>query len=124
MRFFLTCVALLLSPLAIAQAQEAKFTVKLDQNRVGFRAYSNEDAGQYKVGMWSPVYVEITAGPKPVRAAEPDKTPILEVECADSEGVGTYYRIPIALDANEVRTFMLYARPGNLGIDSKISVKL
>src|SRR5437588_1011127 len=124
MRHFITCAALLLLPPAFTQAQEPKFTVKIDQVRVGFRAYGNDDVGQFKVGMWSPVYVDVTAGAKGVRAAEPDKAPILEFESTDSEGVGTFYRLPIALDANETRTFMGYARAGNIDAASKIGVKL
>src|SRR5947209_17131835 len=105
---FLGCVIwLLLSPYAIhAQPQEKpKFLVRIDQVRVGFRAYNAGDgAGQFKVGMWAPVYVDVTAGPKGMPAKNPP--PYLEFECTDSEGVGTSYRVPVSLDANETRTFI------------------
>src|SRR6266478_6249371 len=100
---YLCCgvLALLLPTLVRAQQQEKpKFLVKIDQVRVGFRAYNaNDGAGQFKVGMWAPVYVDVTAGPKGVPASNPP--PYLEFETSDSEGVGTFYRVPVTLEPNE-----------------------
>ncbi len=124
MRHLLTCAVVALCLPVFAQAQEAKFAVKIDQYRVGFRPYGNEDPGQFKVGLWTPVYVDVSAGPKPVRPQDQDRIPILEFECTDSEGVGTYYRVPVALDANETRTLMGYARPGSIDTAGKIGVRL
>ena len=119
-------VLVLLFPL-LAQAQQQekpKFLVKIDQVRVGFRAYhANDGAGQFKVGMWTPVYVDITAGPKGVPLKDPPA--FLEFESTDSEGVGTFYRIhPVSLEPNEVRTFVGYTKPGNYETAGRIGVKL
>src|SRR5947207_3270421 len=90
-RFYATLSSFLRLPVlilpALVQAQQPekpKFLVKIDQVRVGFRGYqANDGAGQFKVGMWAPVYVDITAGPKGVPAKNPP--PFLEFECGDSE---------------------------------------
>src|SRR5271165_2349544 len=58
-----TLFCLLLYP-AFAQAQaeqKPKFLAKIDQVRIGFRSYGgNETGGQFKTGMWVPVYVDVT----------------------------------------------------------------
>ncbi len=118
-------VTLLLSGPVFAQAPEKpKFLVKIDQVRVGFRAYNpNDGTGQFKVGMWTPVYVDVIAGTKGVTVKDPASH--LEFESTDSEGVGTYYRIPMtSMEPNEVRTFVGYTKPGNYETASKVGVTL
>ena len=107
--------------------EKPKFLVKIDQVRVGFRTYNPQDgSGQIKVGMWTPVYIDITAGPKGMPLKDPANPAYLELECTDSEGVGTYYRVPIipTLDPNEPRTLMGYVKPGNYETAGKIGVTL
>src|SRR5439155_10561569 len=74
------------------------------------------------VGMWAPVYVDITAGPKGVPLKNPPA--FLELECTDSEGVGTYYRVPVSLEPNESRTFTGYVKPGSYDTARGIGVTL
>jgi hypothetical protein len=120
----LILISLAWVPLCSAQQQDKqKFLVKIDQVRVGFRAYhANDGSGQFKVGMWCPIYVDVTAGPKGVPAKQP--MPYLQFECNDSEGVGTYYRVPVSLEPNESRTFMGYVKPGNYDTATRIGVTL
>jgi hypothetical protein len=122
---WLSCalVVLILPTCLRAQEEKPKFLVKIDQVRVGFRAYANDASGQFKVGMWTPVYVDITAGPKGVPLKDPPA--FLEFESTDSEGVGTFYRIhPVSLEPNEVRTFIGFTKPGNYETAGRVGVKL
>lgn len=119
----LAVVAGALSAQPPAQPEKPKFAVKIEQVRVGFRAYANDGNGQFKVGMWTPVYVDVLAGPKGVK--DPSAPPYLEFESSDSEGVGTYYRVPVTpLDPNEARTFIGYTKPGNYDTATKVGVTL
>lgn len=110
------------------EKEKPKFVVKIDQVRVGFRPYAITDSGQFKVGMWTPVYVEVTAGAKGVLDKNPgdpvERRPHLRIETPDSEGVGTIYRMPIALEPNETRTFVAYVKPGNLSDAARLDISL
>src|SRR5688500_9818588 len=61
--------------------EKPKFLVKIDQVRVGFRAYANDATGQFKVGMWTPVYVDVIAGEKGVPVKDLASPPYLQFEC-------------------------------------------
>src|SRR5262245_22762807 len=122
MRFvaFVTFVALLaLCWPESLRAQEdpdkkPKFLVKVEGVRVGFRNYNKNEGGQFKLGMWTPVFIDVRAGQKGV--PPPDSTseaPFIKIESEDSDGVGTIYRIPVKLEPNEVRTFIAYTKPGS-----------
>jgi hypothetical protein len=132
MRHFFSMTGVLILTLSSAvpaqppqeKKEKPKFPVKIDKVRVGFRTYVNDEAGQFKVGMWTPVYVDIIAGAKGVRGKDPASPAYLEFESADSDGVGTYYRIPVAMEPNEVRTFIGYTKPGNYDTAGKIGVTL
>ncbi len=78
-------------------------------------------AGQFKVGMWTPVYVDVSTGSG---AADRQPAAYLEIESADSEGVGTFYRVPVTLKPNETRTFVGYTKPGNFETAAKVGVTL
>src|SRR5688572_14713569 len=107
------------------QQEKPKFLAKIEQVRVGFRTYNaNDGIGQFKVGMWTPVYVDVKAGLKGVPVRDPAAPPFLEFESSDSEGVGTFYRVPVALEPEEGRTFLGYTKPGNLDTASKVGVTL
>lgn len=115
---FATMIALCASTTASAQERPtATSAPRIDRVRAGFRAYDGDEAGRFKVGLWTPVYVDVTAGSEGLAAD-------LEFESADSEGVGTFYRVPIALKPREKRTFIGYTKAGNFETASKIGVTL
>ncbi|MCI0377914.1 MAG: hypothetical protein L0215_09925 [Gemmataceae bacterium] len=103
----------LVSPLA-AQEKKPKFVVQIDKVQLGFRSFDpNAVTGQFKIGMWMPVYVEVTAGLKGVKA-DPNDKPYIQIESIDSEDVGTIYRIPVTgMDPEETRVFTGYTKPGH-----------
>jgi hypothetical protein len=88
---------------------------KIERVRVGYKSYREEfQTSKFKVGMWAPVYVEITAGPNGIGAKKPgDPAPFLEITTPDSEDVETVFRIPVAVEPNETQTFVGYTKPGN-----------
>jgi hypothetical protein len=113
----LTVVAL--SP-SLAHAQPNK----IEKVRVGFRPY-NEAAnfGRYKVGLWTPVYVEITAGDKGL--GKRGESPYVQIEAQDFEDVGTIYRVPVpVLEPGETRTVIGYTKSGNANGDIKVTLQV
>ncbi len=96
--------------LALLAAGPAAAQVKVEQVRVGFRTHGGgEDTpGLYKLGLWAPVYVDLTAGPKGIGEGK------LLVETPDSEDIGTTFTTKIPkLDKKEKRTIVSYVRVGN-----------
>lgn len=107
-------------------AQEDKKRIpvaEINLARVGFIPNDPaEGRGRYKIGMWTPVYVKIKAGPQGIRPKGPnDPEPYIQVENEDNEDVGTIYRTPFRIEPNEERWVMSYAKPGKMS-DIKIKV--
>ena len=71
--------------------------------RVGFS--SADKANQFKVGAWTPVWVQLGAGADGFDG-------ILEVATADDAGTPAAFRQPIKLGPKESQRFVSYARPG------------
>src|SRR5215469_1007478 len=79
-------VAVLLSLLPRAHAQEPPVTI--DRVQLGFPTSANKNAGTVcKPGLWTPVYVEVTAGPEGFPRA------VLTVETPDCDDLETRYTI-------------------------------
>src|SRR5262249_3936805 len=65
---------------------------------------------QFKAGNWSPVYVDVTAGPAPVARAR------LTIESVDTDDVRNNYTVEVpALEPGETATLMAYTKPGSAG---------
>jgi hypothetical protein len=125
MRYLLVpaLILTLLAP-AIATAQPPRLA-QIDKVRVGFRPY-NEQAnfGRYKVGLWTPVYVDITAGQNGLGAMKGDPQPWLKIETPDFEGVNTIYRMPVRVEPNETETFVMYTKTGNMNGEIKVELRV
>ncbi len=105
-------------------AQEKKPPIcKVELGRIGFISNEmGEGAGRYKVGMWTPVYMKIKAGPQGIHRKGPNEPmPYIQVENEDNEEVGTIYRTPFEMEPNEERWVMSYAKPGRMS-DVKMRV--
>ncbi len=99
-----------------AQTNEAR--LRINQVRVGFAANVPAEPHRFKLGLWTPIAVELQAGPEKVAAAE------LAVETADSDNAGTIFSVAIeSLKANEKRTVLAYAKPGNREGHFAISIR-
>src|SRR5579864_3457600 len=109
MRFSLaTILTFALTSQALAQALGPP--VKILRVQAGFRAQGPiaDAPGRFKVGLWTPITVDVQAGPKGLPNCD------LIVETPDSENVATRFAVPVGqLDKNEQRTILTYAKPGS-----------
>ncbi len=114
----LAAALLLLAP-GLAAAQSGP---RIEKVRIGFRPYNEAlNFGRYKVGLWTPVYVEVSAG---VKGLEGGGRAFLEVTTPDFEGVGTIYRVPVVLGPNETGVFVAYTKPGTSDGDLKVELRV
>jgi len=97
--------------------------------RVGFRPSTpdeqvNQDAlERYKVGLMTPVYVEVEGGSKGIERPKAGEVgPYLTIETTDSEDVGTIFRLPVEVPKEETRVFVGYTKPGYLNSEIKIQL--
>src|SRR6516164_9848594 len=98
MRFIVPILlaAWLVPSLAFAQA-EKRLPPEVKKFHIGFQTYHKEEQTAYKVGLWTPVYVELFGGTDGIMARPDRDPPYLEIETVDSEDVGTLIRIPVSI---------------------------
>lgn len=117
----LAAVACLFTPALVS----AQMIAKIDKVRVGFKPYNeNVNFARYKVGLWTPVYVEITAGPNGVAARPGEPPAFLKVTTPDFEGVETIYRTPVRIEPNETVVVVGYTKTGNSSGDIKVELQV
>jgi hypothetical protein len=98
---------------------------KIEKVRIGFKPYNeNINFARYKVGLWTPVYVEITAGQNGLGALPGEPKAYLNIVTPDFEGVETIYRTPVKIDPNETHWVVGYTKTGNTSGDIKIDLKV
>ena len=85
---------------------------------VGFQSHQKEDQTTYKVGLWTPVYIDLFGGADGIDAQAGDEPPYLQIETVDSEDVGTRIRVPVKLPPLASKTFMGYVKTGRMGRSS------
>lgn len=74
--------------------------------RVGFDATSpGGAASSFKVGAWTPVWVEIKGGRESFQG-------VLDVSAGDDDGAPASFKAPLLLAAGETQRIVTYARPG------------
>jgi hypothetical protein len=109
-------LTLLLAGTGAVDAQ-SNVKVRIDDARVGFKVRGDIDA--YKGGIWTPVYVDLTAGGERIENGEAD----LVLETSDADDMQNTYAVRLpALEPKEQRTVITYARPGYHGTDISVSV--
>jgi hypothetical protein len=84
--------------------------VEIENLRIGFGT-----GNAYKVGCWTPVRVQVKAGPQRF-------TGFLDVLASDDDGIPAAYRQPIDLAAGASKRLTAYARPG--GRDAEFTVRV
>jgi hypothetical protein len=116
MRFIVPILlaAWLVPSLAFAQA-EKRLPPEVKKFHIGFQTYHKEEQTAYKVGLWTPVYVELFGGTDGIMARPDRDPPYLEIETVDSEDVGTLIRIPVSIKPLESATIMGYVKTGRMG---------
>lgn len=104
-RAFLLLGVLLAWSTPAARAQDAP---RIISAQVGFPATEKNEPPRFKLGLWTPITVELQAGASGLDNA------VLTVETSDSENVGTVFTVKIPnLPAGAKRTVLAYSRPGN-----------
>lgn len=100
-----------------AQAQRVP-RVKIEHVRYGFPAGIQPDGETgdwestplFKLGVWTPVYISLTAGPQGFKKDEAQ----VVVESADSDEVVNNYSVPVPpVEKNETFTVLAYTKPGS-----------
>jgi len=86
-----------------ASASAASRTVEVENIRVGFQE-------RYKVGTWTPVWVQLRGGVDGF-------TGLLEVITQDEEGAATTTRQPVQIGPGGTQRVTAYVRPGSLDLD-------
>ena len=81
--------------------------------RVGF---ADNDAGRIKMGAWTPVWTEVSAGSAPLDG-------LLELVAPDDLGLPTIARVPVRLAAQESRAVVGYVRVGTPNASIEASLK-
>ena len=82
---------------------------------VGFQTYHKDEQTAYKVGLWTPVYVEVFGGTDGIEP-RPDGRPLTsKSKTVDSEDVGTRIHIPVSVKPLASRTFIGYVKTGRMG---------
>jgi hypothetical protein len=103
----LVCVALLLlvSAAVPARAQQ-RAPITIDAVRVGFQRLGSDHL--FKSGCWTPVYVDVTAGPQGTPKAD------IVVETDDCDDVRSRFTMALPpLEPKEAFTLLTYTKPGS-----------
>jgi hypothetical protein len=103
-------VALLLGLVAINAANAASQPVEVQSVRVGFGP-----GNSFKVGAWTPVWVQLGAGDERF-------TGFMDLVVPDDDGIPTSYRQPIDIGARQSQRFTAYTRPG--GRDTEFTIRI
>jgi hypothetical protein len=96
-------------------ARAADPLAKIENVRIGYAATLTE--GQFKVGAWTPVWVDLKSGSEPFKG-------LLEVEVPDDDGTPTIVRREVDLPARTFRPNMvLYTRAGSRNSEVHVRVR-
>ncbi len=82
--------------------------------QIGFHPYEKSDPTSYKVGLWTPIHVDVYGGADGIKH-HGDGPAYVEIETSDSEDVGTKIRFQVAVAADTVRSFTGYVKTGHMG---------
>jgi hypothetical protein len=109
--------SMILLSLPVAGVAQTRGPVTIDKVVVGYP--SDLLKAQFKSGAWTPVYIDLTAGPSGLPKAD------LVVETDDSDDVRSRYTVQIPpLDPKEQTTVLAYIRPGSSSADVGVTVRV
>jgi hypothetical protein len=113
------CLVLALSlVLPSARAEQRPKELAIKKVRVGFPAGVEE--GKFKSGFWTPVYVELEAGPQPIAANQY----AVVVQTADVDDVNNRYVVPVPTrNAGEAFTLITCTKPACSFAEITVSVQ-
>jgi hypothetical protein len=94
---------------------EKRLPPEIKKIHVGFQTYHKEEQTAYKVGLWTPVYVELFGGTDGILKRPGGDPPHIEIETVDSEDVGTLIKVDVNIQPLDSKTVMGYVKTGRLG---------
>ncbi|RUL81328.1 hypothetical protein, partial [Tautonia sociabilis] len=97
-----------------AEARQAEPDVTIENIRVGLA----EDVSDqwYKIGTWTPVRVDLQAGPSRFSG-------LLRLEVPDDGGVPTFVSRRVEVPARSTESFLCYVRPGDATVRVRVEVR-
>jgi hypothetical protein len=107
-----------LAVLVPMSAASAAPPVRVESLRIGLNWQTSgveSRIGLFKVGTWTPVWVQLSAGPAPFSG-------FLNVVVPDDDDVRTSLRRPMSIAANTTEWFATYARPGSMSAEFEVQV--
>ena len=104
----LTAMLMAVMFVPVAQAQRTSTKLEVENLRVGFDASASslQASDTFKIGTWTPVWVQLRAGSEPFRG-------FMDVIVADDDATPTSFRLAVDMPANQSQRFTAYARPGS-----------
>jgi hypothetical protein len=103
-----------------AALAQGKGRIRIDQIRVGFPIGLKDS--QFKAGAWTPVYVDVTAGPERIPRGDYNT---LTIEGVDTDDVRNNYTIPLPpLEPGEAATLIAYTKPGSSGDEIRVVIRI
>lgn len=115
----LTLAAWCIPSFALAQPKEKFQSAEIKKVHVGFKTYRDDNQTAYKVGLWTPIYIEVFGGTDGVLFSPKYGSPYLEIETADSEDVGTTIHVPCVVEPLKSRLFLGYIKTGHFSSSSR-----
>ncbi|HZZ80382.1 MAG TPA: hypothetical protein VFE62_17900 [Gemmataceae bacterium] len=112
---------------SFAVAQEKKFQPpEVKKIQIGFKTFGgDDDQTAFKVGLWTPIYVDIFGGTDGVMPKPGTVPPYLKITAEDSEDVGTEITVPVNVEPMKTRTFIGYIKTGRIGnLRDQVTVNL
>jgi hypothetical protein len=102
---------------SLTQAQEKKvLPPEVKKITVGFRTFQDDERSVFKVGLWTPIYVEVFGGTDGVAVKPTDReAPYIKIAASDNEDVGTEIRVPVTVEPTKTRTFLGYVKAAHMG---------
>ncbi len=104
-RWLVPLAAVVFLGVASGPASAAPPPVEVENLRVGFTSAAKNNLNLFKIGAWTPVWVQLRAGAEGFLG-------YLDVVAPDDDGTPTVFRQSIQVPVGQSRRFISYARPG------------
>lgn len=104
-----------------AFAQEKKFRPpEIKKVHVGFKTYKDDaDETAYKVGLWTPIYIQVFGGTDGILPRPNQRIPYLQITTGDSDDVETLVELDCVVEPMKETTFLAYVKTGHLSHNSR-----
>jgi hypothetical protein len=102
-----------------AQQREKFKPPEIKKVHVGFKTYKDEDETAYKVGLWTPIYVEVFGGSEGILPRPNQRVPYLQITTGDSDDVETTVELDCIVEPLKETMFLAYVKTGHSNRNSR-----